>query len=73
MSDVTLEEYEIRMPTLEEFPRFFELSDAPKALVAELLKVCIYRDGVAQGARIPLQHVVPLMTRVSNELFPKKE
>lgn len=63
-------DYQIVMPTLAEFPQFIELADDPKKLIAELLKVSVWKDGVFLGDKIPLQDVVPLMTHISGLLFP---
>ena len=63
--------YEIRLPLLQDFPKFFELAETPRLMVGELIKVSVFKDGVLVGDAILLDVTVEIATAISEALNPK--
>lgn len=63
--------YDVMLPTLEKFPQFFTLAETPRELVAELIKVSVFKDGALVGAAVPLEDAVEIATAISGLLNPK--
>lgn len=66
-----VKEYEVRLPLLQGFPQFFDLAENPRALVAELIKVSVFKDGELVGDAIPISVAMEVATVISESLNPK--
>jgi hypothetical protein len=63
--------YDVILPTLSEFPQFFDMAEKPRELVAALIKVSVFKDGSLVGDSIPLEDAVDIATAISGLLSPK--